>query len=224
MGVDMIAVSSGVLTVLDLLRYTVVVVGAIAAISALRIAGEYGRLALRHGPKALWHDLTSLNLPRLLPIHVTVVSFCMAGYLVGASIDVASVFGGPPSWRLVYLPLNTLTAIAITMVSLFIRNRGKRVVEDEEKGLRDRTDSAETLAHLEEQRLRSVGQDLRQAKQDDRDVHQEEREAGADKREGVQDQRETAQQGREEAQNVRKGIQDKRERTQNTIEEQNIRE
>lgn len=205
--------------VLEVARYFALVVGLLALVASLKISGTYAKIALSHGPRAMWRDLRSLKLPRLLPVHVAVISFCMAGYLAGVCIEIVVRFGEPLSWRLLYLPLNVFTGIAIGIVTIFVQNRGPRVVPDEDRGLLDRTDSQETLKHLEEQRLRTQGADLRQQNQDQRDVHQDERGSEQDERTLTQDTRDRDQQAREQSQNERKGVQDVREVSQNQIEQ-----
>lgn len=186
---------------LDITRYLAIVLGVSAAVASLGIGGRYARRALEVGWRQLWRDIQSLNLATLLPVHVAIVSVVMAGFLLGNAFELTLRLGEPLTWRLLYLPLNFLAVLSITLVGLFVRNKGQRIVA-EGTTLRDRAEAAQQTAWDKQERRRSE-LDARRERQDLRDETQDWRAEQEEKRERVQDVREVEQNVREETQNER---------------------
>ena len=125
----------------DSLRFFSLIMAGVVVIGGSTVGIRYARIAVSAGGvKQMWKDLMTLNLNALLPIHVAIVSFVMVAYAIGNSIEVGERFGEPPTWRLIYFPLNFLGAFTILLVSLFVRNKGARV-EPVDETLTDRAES-----------------------------------------------------------------------------------
>jgi len=198
---------------ITLARYFAIVFGFAVVVMSSRIGLQYLRTAASHGVKVMWRDLRTLNLNSLLPIHVATVCFVTAGYAAANSYELFLRFDDPLSWRLVYLPLNLLGAVSILLVTLFVRNKGERVVSTEQEPV-DRTEVERRAT------LRRDGQDERTHRQDVRDDIQEAREVAQSTITDTQETREVAQMERETSQNKRKKVQDHREVVQNEREEE----
>ena len=108
---------------------------------ALSVGQNYFRQALQVGVRQVWSDLKNLRGTTLLPVHVAMVSFVLAALMVGNSVELGLRFGLPPSWRLVYLPINILAMFAIFLVTIFVRNKGSRLAQGDPVEFLDRADS-----------------------------------------------------------------------------------
>lgn len=125
----------------EAVRLTAITGGLFAAFFSLVISVRYAKQALQVGTRQLFRDIVSLRHDSLLPVHVAVVSFVFAGFLLGDCVELAFRFGEPASWRLVYLPLNLLAIFSIVLVTIFVQNKGERVVpRGRPAQLKDRAD------------------------------------------------------------------------------------
>lgn len=192
----------------EITRYFAFVAGVAGAMAAITIGQRYARSAMRVGVRQMWRDLKSLHLETLLPIHVAIVSFVMAGLLLGTCFETVARLGSPPTWRLaLYLPLNFLAVLSITLVGLFVKNKGQRVAVLHGKH-RDRAElDAVEISELEE---RQGFQDDRGEAMDVRDGHQDDRDDAADRRSAALDEQSIGQDARSKFLSRRGMAQDKR--------------
>lgn len=132
------------MTLADSLRFFDLCLHVYALALSLRAAAHYGPQALANGWKAAWRDLINVRIERFLPIHVSVVSLMLSGYIAMASTDLLLRWGDELTWRaVVSLPLGLGASFALTLIAIFVSHSGKRVVQVDGNGLVDRANRHE---------------------------------------------------------------------------------